>query len=309
MGEVLLFDEPVPADVEVFCARQAEVIRVLGKRVRQDIIEIGQRLIEVHQVKSGAGWLLWLKNEFEWTDQTARNYMRVATAFGEQFKTVLNLQIDATALFVLAGPYVPQSIRNDAIEAAEAGEHITKAKAEGMVAEAVEKAKRSTAEEKERQFREAVAEAQIGEAERVQAAIDEATKRLAFDNNALTAEIADIKRRKPEIQTIRRDLCRILDRKDLTIDQWRWLAQILGETISNGKRSFQPLSKEQIAANEENLRIASAITGAFETLAGAPPAAAVKAATWPVQRKQHRRTGPQIIMWLTEYMSILGEDE
>jgi antitoxin (DNA-binding transcriptional repressor) of toxin-antitoxin stability system len=179
---------------------------------------------------------------------------------------------------------VPEAIRDQVIERAVAGEHITKAKAEEMVADAVATAKRQTAEEKEREFREAYAKWEA-------------------------AQPKKLKQETPDVKTIRRDLCKVLDRKDLTADQWRWLAQILGETIAVGNRQYQPVSKAEIAANEENLRIASAITVAFETLAGAPPPVALKAATWPVQRKQHKRVGPQIIAWLTEYMAVLeGED-
>jgi hypothetical protein len=304
----LLPAEPtLPANLDVFRAEHAEAIRVLGKRVASDIIEIGRRLITVRGTCSRGEWLPWLGREFSWDDQTARNFMAVAEHFGK-FLTVRDLPIDASALYLLSGPYVPEPIREEAVDRAQAGEHITKALAEEMVAEAVAAAKRTTAEEKEQQFRDAVQKAQEAEIERTETAVREATSRLAFDKDALAREIAEIRGRKPGVDTIHRDLCGILGKKDLSTDQWRWLAQILGKTISNGRRSFQPLSKEEIAQNEENLRIASAITVAFETLVGAPAPEAVKAATWPVQQNQHRRAGPQILQWLTQYLAILEED-
>jgi hypothetical protein len=51
----------------------AEAIRVLGKRVVRDVIEIGARL-----------WLPWLDREFGWTDKTAERFMRVHSLAGQK---------------------------------------------------------------------------------------------------------------------------------------------------------------------------------------------------------------------------------
>lgn len=66
-------------------------------------------------------------------------------AVGEAFKlsTVLNLadlSIDASALYFLAAPSIPNTVRAEAIERAEAGETITLAEAERIVAEKVTEA-------------------------------------------------------------------------------------------------------------------------------------------------------------------------
>ena len=50
--------------------------------------------------------------------------------------TVSNLPIDASALYLLAGPSVPEQARQVAIEKAEAGDRITKAEAQKLIAEA-----------------------------------------------------------------------------------------------------------------------------------------------------------------------------
>jgi hypothetical protein len=54
-------------------------------------------------------------------DKTARNYIAVTEAFGGASATVADLPIDAGALYVLAGPHVPQTIRDEALDLAEAG--------------------------------------------------------------------------------------------------------------------------------------------------------------------------------------------
>jgi hypothetical protein len=131
---VQLFPEiDAPKDIDAFCAAHAEAIRVLARRTAADIVEIGQRLIAVKETKSHGQWYQWLREEFDWAEPTARNFMHVAEAF--KSATVTDLPIDVGALYVLAAPAVPETIRDEAIELAEAGEHITKAKAEEMVAD------------------------------------------------------------------------------------------------------------------------------------------------------------------------------
>jgi hypothetical protein len=82
-------------------------------------------------------WLPWLKDEFDWSRQTADRYMAVAIAFqsahAERFD---GLTIDATALYALAAPDVPQGARDEAIKRAETGERITREAAQEMVTEA-----------------------------------------------------------------------------------------------------------------------------------------------------------------------------
>ena len=57
--------------------RHAEAIRSLVRRASSDIIEIGQRLTKAQELAGHGNWLRWLDREFGWSEQTARNYMRV----------------------------------------------------------------------------------------------------------------------------------------------------------------------------------------------------------------------------------------
>lgn len=288
-----------PGDVTIFCAEHAEAIRVLGRRVVGDIIEIGNRLIAVRERLPHGEWLPWLDREFGWSEQTARNFMAAADAFGKS-PTVVDLPIDAGALYLLAGPSVPPAAREAAIELAETGERITKADAEKMVAE------------RSRQgIERALAEYQAAEAKRLDAAIAAATTALANDKATLKRTIAELraKQSKPNVEALCKAIERSLGVRSLSPDQYRLLAQLLGTSIAVGKAAYGPVPKEKILENEENLRIASKITEALETLAGAPPAEAVAIATWPVQRKQHRRVLDTAIAWLTSYRAILGAEE
>jgi len=60
--------------------------RALGKRVVADVIEIGRRLTESKKICGHGNWLPWLDREFNWQEQTARNFIRF---FKTAHKTML----------------------------------------------------------------------------------------------------------------------------------------------------------------------------------------------------------------------------
>jgi Protein of unknown function (DUF3102) len=56
-------------------AEYAAEIRRRGKRIKEDVVEIG-RLLDFSRQRIGRGdWLKWLKVEFSWSDQTAYNFI------------------------------------------------------------------------------------------------------------------------------------------------------------------------------------------------------------------------------------------
>jgi hypothetical protein len=103
---------------------------------RTCIIEIGRELIAAKAAVPHGGWLPWLAEEFEWTDETARKYMRVAQAF--QIPTKLGfdgLTIDATALYALSAPDVPLDGR-DLLPGDDPIRHLVKGRDEGKAGKA-----------------------------------------------------------------------------------------------------------------------------------------------------------------------------
>jgi hypothetical protein len=112
----------LPVDTVVFCAAQAEAIRVLGRRIVRDVIDIGQRLGEVHDklAKRGGGhWTQWLHSEFGWHHTTAAVYIEIAGAFGGLVSRISSeTTIDIGALRLLSHEAVPQEIRVEAIDKA-----------------------------------------------------------------------------------------------------------------------------------------------------------------------------------------------
>ncbi len=106
-------------------------IKSLMKRAAQDIIDIGQKLIEVKARLPYGRFGGWLRAEFEWGIHTARNFMRVAEEFGDKEKISL---FAPSALYLLAAPSTPEQARSEALERAEAGETITHAIAQDIKA-------------------------------------------------------------------------------------------------------------------------------------------------------------------------------
>jgi hypothetical protein len=79
---------------------------------------------------------LWLEREFEWTEQTALNYMRINALAHSPSKTVLNLDVPMRALYLLAAPSTPDEARESVTERAASGERITYAKVREAVRDA-----------------------------------------------------------------------------------------------------------------------------------------------------------------------------
>ena len=106
-----------------FVQQQTGEIRALIRRTAQEIIEVGQKLIEVKERLGHGQFEGWLQAEFDWTQMTANRFMRVA----KQFKSnnLLDLHIAPSALYVLAAPSTPAAARTEALARAEAGELIT----------------------------------------------------------------------------------------------------------------------------------------------------------------------------------------
>jgi site-specific DNA-methyltransferase (adenine-specific) len=119
--------------LDAFLTERAERIRTLGKRVVNDVIEIGKLLIEC-KVRCGHGnWLPWLEREFGWTDKTAERYISVYQLSVGKFDTVSNLDLPMRALYLLAAPSTPESARDEVIELAESGKRISHAEVQAII--------------------------------------------------------------------------------------------------------------------------------------------------------------------------------
>jgi hypothetical protein len=111
------------------------------RRTAQDIVDIGEDLIEVKDRLEHGQFGLWLKLEFDWDERTARRFMSVAAMMKSDTVSVLPgadlslMDIGAGALYVLAAKSTPQEVRREALERAYKGEVMTQSKVKELVKE------------------------------------------------------------------------------------------------------------------------------------------------------------------------------
>jgi hypothetical protein len=97
-------------------------IKLLVRRTIEDIIQIGQELIDQKKALPGR-FLTWLELEFEMSERSAQNFMRVAEQYAGKSATVADLS--PKALYELAAPSTPLEVRIEIESRIEAGELVT----------------------------------------------------------------------------------------------------------------------------------------------------------------------------------------
>ena len=112
------------APTSQFVQQQTGEIRGLMKRTANDIVEIGQKLVNVKEKLGHGRFGSWLEAEFDWSIQTAKRFMNVAAVFQNQQIVDFDF-IAPSALYELAAPSIPDAARNEAFARAKAGESIT----------------------------------------------------------------------------------------------------------------------------------------------------------------------------------------
>lgn len=106
-------------------AAAVEIVQA-GRRAQDDLMKIGQRLIEVKELLEHGQFQEWCETEFQMTARTARNMMNVAKVFGDKTETVSVL--GDSVMYLLAAPSTPEEARVEVIEQAQAaGKTPTKA--------------------------------------------------------------------------------------------------------------------------------------------------------------------------------------
>jgi hypothetical protein len=126
---------PLDAATVKALERHAEAIKLLVRRAGRDIIEIGHRLTKAQEIAGHGNWLRWLDQEFNWSEQTARNYMRVHE-LASIHNAVVDLDLPLRSLYLLAAPSTPEAARQDVIERAASGEDLSHAQVKAAVDEA-----------------------------------------------------------------------------------------------------------------------------------------------------------------------------
>jgi hypothetical protein len=137
---------PAPAangkDAETVLAQHVETIRKLGKlRARAldrawarravgegvsivaDMVEIGRLLDECRNIVGHGNWLPWLEQHLAYSEDTARNFIRLYDL--SKSRNFLDLNLPLSALYLLAAPSTPKKARDEIFKRAEHGEQVT----------------------------------------------------------------------------------------------------------------------------------------------------------------------------------------
>lgn len=132
MGYIECFNyKTLDAETRIVVQQRTSEISSLMKRTAESIIEIGEKLADVKARLEHGQFCHWLDSEFSWTIRTAQIYMNVAKQFGGKNENFSLLA--PSALYALAAPSTPEEAREEALEAASQGEHITHKRAKEIV--------------------------------------------------------------------------------------------------------------------------------------------------------------------------------
>jgi hypothetical protein len=123
-------------EIRIIVRGKTSELKSLMRRSAQDIIDIGQKLLEVKEQLGHGNFRDWLKAEFEWSVRTAARFMQVTTQFKNA--NLAHLNIAVSALYLLAEPSTPEKARQEILELAKKGENITYTKAKTIVSESQE---------------------------------------------------------------------------------------------------------------------------------------------------------------------------
>ena len=110
--QLTLFDyRELDAETRIVVQQKTEEIKVLVRRTAQDVFDIGQKLSDIKTRLGHGHFGNWLKAEFEWSERTAQNFIRVFESFKSE--NIADLSFSQTALYVLAS--APEEARSEAI--------------------------------------------------------------------------------------------------------------------------------------------------------------------------------------------------
>lgn len=128
-----LFDyQQLDTETRIVVQQRTTEIKALMRRTAQDIIEIGQKLIEVKAALNHGQFGPWLEAEFEWGTAQAARFMQVADKFGGSQIYQID-KLAPSALYLLAAPSTPDEARQEAIDRARNGESVTHSLAKEIV--------------------------------------------------------------------------------------------------------------------------------------------------------------------------------
>lgn len=87
------------------------------------LVEIGRDLMQAKELVGHGGFEKWLGVNFDLSDQTARRFMHVAEAFGDQVEALKGLSL--SCVYLLAAPSTPNTVREAVLQKVQDGEKVS----------------------------------------------------------------------------------------------------------------------------------------------------------------------------------------
>lgn len=133
MDQLVLFDyNTLDTETRIVAQQRAVEIKDLMRNTAENIMRVGEKLLEV-QVKLGDGRFdAWLEAEFKWSRRTAYNFIGVFKEFRDH-ANFAQIDIATSALYLIAAPSTLESARQEIMLRAEAGERISHTAAKAVV--------------------------------------------------------------------------------------------------------------------------------------------------------------------------------
>ena len=109
-------------------------IKTLMRLTAENIISIGQKLTQVKSQLGHGNFQQWLTTEFEWSEQTARQFMQVYR-WSETIenKNFVFSNLGTSALYLLAAPSTPSEAREEVLGLVNVGEQVSYTRAKNII--------------------------------------------------------------------------------------------------------------------------------------------------------------------------------
>jgi hypothetical protein len=143
--EIALFNETAAlmTDAEFEAWREAKAVRIELVQATA-VLEIAADLAEVHQQhlyrRDEGGFQGWVERRLRMSRSTAYNLLSVHKTLGEKVSNALDT-LPRRVLYLMAPESVPEEVRAEIIQRAEAGEHFTHAQVKELIGKAAAEAR------------------------------------------------------------------------------------------------------------------------------------------------------------------------
>lgn len=138
--QLALFDyDSLDSETRIVVKQKTSEIKKLIRKTAQTVWEIGENLSEVKACLQHGQFESWLNTEFDWSARTAQRFLQVY----ERFKNdnLADLKISASAIYEIASPSTPDTVRVQALTFAKEGKEVTPITIKAIKAEAQKKLK------------------------------------------------------------------------------------------------------------------------------------------------------------------------